>query len=250
MMRRLCSLIFILVNLTKSILFSETYPHPEAAINISQKCRDNCNSHYGSVIGINNRVKAYSNCDSEDCINYEDPGVIFKKEDSNLVRDVYVGMRWQCVEYARRWLIVNKNVLFGEIDSAFEIFDLNHVEDLTSLGRKFDFISYSNSNTTPPKFGDLLIYPKAEDAPYGHVAVVTNVNLELGYVEIAEQNYYNKLWEEPESYARRVVLLKSPENKYVVTEILWRSESRYDDFNQLCIIESNSVIGFKRILEI
>jgi hypothetical protein len=45
---------------------------------------------------------------------------------------------------------------------------------------------YPNDGPEPPKVGDLIIYAKSSNSRWGHVAVVLNVNLDQGYVDIGE----------------------------------------------------------------
>ncbi len=42
-------------------------------------------------------------------------------------KPVFYGAKWQCVEFARRWLIHVKGYTFPSIGMAYTIFDLNHV---------------------------------------------------------------------------------------------------------------------------
>ncbi len=35
---------------------------------------------------------------------------------------IYMGYKWQCVEFARRWLYVNKGYIFNDVSMAYEIF--------------------------------------------------------------------------------------------------------------------------------
>lgn len=63
--------------------------------------------------------------------------------------------------------------------------------------------------------GDLLVYYPNMDDPkwrYGHVAVVVDVDLDLdldldkGTVSLAEENYNNLVWDNPEKFARQIRL--------------------------------------------
>jgi len=57
-------------------------------------CSTQCVTPYGDVLGRSpGDVPAYSNCSSQ-CIS----------QDANQINGTYMGMEWQCVEYARRWL--------------------------------------------------------------------------------------------------------------------------------------------------
>ena len=158
-------------------------------------CRTDCVSPYGQVLGADaDSVKAYSNCQSN-C-------VIF---DPNKWHGTYTGIKWQCVEYARRWLLVHKGMVFGDVDVAADIW--NKIDHLTRVDTKkqIPLKSFLNGSTQAPRVGDLLIYARAFYGT-GHVAVVTEVNLKKGLIKVGEQNYYNTPW--PGNYARRISLYK------------------------------------------
>jgi len=215
---------------------------------VGRKCLLNSDHYaeFGSVTGKNNGVEAYLNCDV--CFNGFSRSNYLPTEKTGLNKEIYSGSKWQCVEYARRWLYFNNNCIFGSVGVATSIFELDFVEDLKSnTNRKF--ISYKNGCSTPPQFGDLIIFPRDGGAWFGHVAVITNVNLENNYYEIAEQNYDNR-WEDPNSYSRRLLLIKQNDN-YILTEFKWRKGLLNIDnhqLNELSKREISKVIGFKRIL--
>ncbi len=118
----------------------------------------------------------YYNCNSEISTNFVDGCITFEKEDSQLARDVFIGVRWQFVEeYARRWLITQTKCTFGDVTSAYQIFVMKTVEDLTKEKGTKSFLNYKNCNLIPPKMGDLIIYPVSKATPHDHVAVVSNV---------------------------------------------------------------------------
>ena len=64
---------------------------------------------WGTVVGTNNGVEAYSNYKPED-------GYL-----KNYVNGVYTGNKYQCVEYARRWLILVKYITIPNVGCACEI---------------------------------------------------------------------------------------------------------------------------------
>jgi len=180
-------------------------------------CDNECITEFGKILGSANGAIAYSNCKST-CIKPEysflnlttNEVTLHSKdpEDSNLH---YIGVIYQCVEYARRWWMLNKGITFGSIDSAFEIIYLQQGKNIHNnktfpLGR-----SINGSATRPPKIGDLVIYSADRTNPnwrHGHVAVVTDVDLKNGFVALAEENIDNKEWPEPEEYARRIQLFE------------------------------------------
>lgn len=170
---------------------------------IPVECQTNCISPYGRVLGTSTGgVEAYSNCQSG-CIIFE----------PNNWEDTYTGIKWQCVEYARRWLLVHKGAVYGDVDIAADIWD--KVDNLTHVAtdRILPLESHLNGSKQPPRVGDLLIYARAFHGT-GHVAVVTDVDYEKGIVEVGEQNYENVPWQE--DYARTIELVKKDDNYWLL----------------------------------
>jgi glutathionylspermidine amidase/synthetase len=61
-----------------------------------------------------------------------------------------------------------------------------------------------NGSPTPPIPEAIIIWKVADDMPFGHIAVITDVNVQQGWVRIAEQNVDNDVW--PGDYARELKL--------------------------------------------
>ena len=163
-------------------------------------CTTDCVTTYNQVLGVAaGGVTAYSNCKSH-CVVPE----------PNKVNGTYTGIKWQCVEFARRWLLTNKGVVYGDVDYAIDIWDkIDHYQRVSD-GKKIPVKSYPNGSARPPQVGDLLIYAKVMLGT-GHVAVITDINEKTGTVKVAEQNYLNKKW--PGNYSRQIKLLKD-NNRY------------------------------------
>ena len=115
------------------------------------------------------------------------------------VHGVYTGFQWQCVEYARRWLLLRKSCTFGDVPCACNIWnDIPHVERVTD-GQTFRLRAVPNGSAAPPKKDAILIYARSVRMPYGHVAIITDV-LD-NHVHIAEQNNQFHYWQG--DFARR-----------------------------------------------
>lgn len=185
--------------------------------NNKQLCKVDCVHDFGVTLGQANGIKAYSNCQSQ-CVNPEfsflnltTGEVTIHKEnpkDNNLH---YIGLINQCVEYARRWWMINKNITFGSIDSAHEIIYLAEGKNIRT-NKNFPLArSINGTATRPPKIGDLVIYYPDRKNPlwlHGHVAVVVDVDKKFRHISLAEENYDNKKWQEPKKYARKISLFK------------------------------------------
>ena len=179
----LITLIGVSVALYSPVDFSKEQLLPAA-------CTTQCKAPYGEVLGVGpGNVPAYSNC-SADCVVFS----------PNKKEGTYTGIKWQCVEYARRWLLVNKGVVYGDVDIAADIWALDYVTRIKDKS-KLRMVTYPNGNEKLPAIGDLLIYAKAY-LKTGHVAVVSRVDPESHTIQVVEQNYNNTKW--TTGYARSI----------------------------------------------
>lgn len=171
----------------------------------TQASGEKCNMEFGSYIGQSYLTKAYSNC-NENCSKSETNFVLLK----NTNKKIASGLKWECVEYARRWLIDNKNVTFADVAYAYNIWDLKNGERIDT-NQSVPLLQFKNKiSKTQPQIGDLLIY-STDLTITGHVAVVVSVN--SNSITIAEQNYFNDPWDGA-NYSRRLLLEKDEENRY------------------------------------
>lgn len=190
-----------------------------------------CDTPFGSLIGVSAGVDAYSNCNSDYTSNESNfvNVTVPTASGANLtVLDVYTGMPWQCVEYARRyWVSTAPYTTFGGVDGASDIWTrLDHgwfvgANRTASGDDKFLLEKHGNNNSTsPPRVGDLLIYPVQPGGfPFGHVAVVVGVtstttpssHAEDGditlAVHVAEENWDSFPWaHKSEGFSRSLPL--------------------------------------------
>ena len=197
--RTLHNLLFIVLIVSA---FNNTFA--ETAIKeLPVACQAGCKSPYGKLLGKSPRgIEAYSNCQSG-CVIYE----------PNEWNGTYTGIKWQCVEYARRWLLVNTGAVYGDVDIAADIWDkIDHLTDVKTK-RPIPLETHLNGSTQAPEIGDLLIYAKAFNGT-GHVAVVTGIDIGNGLVEVSEQNFENKSW--AADYARKITLFKNGKNYWLL----------------------------------
>ena len=97
----------------------------------------------------------------------------------NYYNGIYTGIKGQCVEFVRRYLIVNNGVTFSDVDSAFQIPNAH----FTTLNG--DPIKMKNDL----KVGSLIVWPKnyEKDSPHGHVAIVKSIS--PSGITVVERNY-------------------------------------------------------------
>ena len=131
---------------------------------------------FGSLLGIApGGVPAYSS-----------KGISFR---SHYNGDIYYGARYQCVEFARRWLVHTHGVTFGSVGMAYEIFPLPNVTRVSDSSA-VPWTNVPNGSTTRPVAGCILIWNEGGEFKWtGHVAVVTAVS--DSFVRVAEQNVHD-----------------------------------------------------------
>lgn len=167
---------------------------PATAV-LPERCTAACVEPFGMQLGTaSGGVAAYSNCSARCFVPVP-----------NRVDGTYTGIRWQCVEYARRWLLERRGVVFGDVDVAADLW--LKVDSVTRVGdgRVLPLAAQLNGAPEPPRVGDLLIYGR-EYLNTGHVAVVVAVDAAAGTVAVAEQNYRNARW--ADGYARQIAWVR------------------------------------------
>jgi len=154
---------------------------------------------FGTVIGIApGNVPVYS-CDYSTADDTELPT---RQAYRSYVDDVYMGHKWQCVEFARRWLYLNFGYVFDDIAMAYDIFRLTSVRDVRE-NRLLPLKSFRNGARRLPVPGCLLIWDEGgEFETTGHVAVVTEVTPD--YVRIVEQNVGDSMWPHGQNFSREI----------------------------------------------
>ena len=147
---------------------------------------------FGTVLGVYQDVEARSNGS-----DYH-----FSRE-SNYTNGSYTGVKYQCVEFARRWLLLSKGLEFHPVPIAAHIWNIKSYQRVSD-GRLVPVTAFPNGSSTPPVVDSIIIWKVATEVPAGHIAVITEVNLEQNYVRVAEQNVDNDHW--PGNYAREFKL--------------------------------------------
>ena len=146
---------------------------------------------FGKVLGVFQGVEGRSNGSDQH----------FSGE-QHFVNGVYTGYKYQCVEYARRWLLT-KGLEFHSVPLAAHIWNIKFMERIKDE-KPTGVRRVENGADRPPKAEDIVIWKVTREVPFGHIAVITEVNLNQGWVRIAEQNMENDLW--PGDYAREIRL--------------------------------------------
>lgn len=166
---------------------------------------------YGDLLGACREIEAYSNGDP-DRISLE-----WNVDSKGRV----CGIKWQCVEYVRRYLHEVEGSTFHDVDSAHNIWDLDVLTNFET-GAMHEFFSIKNGAAKePPTESSLLIYPIQPNCPYGHVAVITHVKFDeksgRGHVQVSEQNWTNSSWKGYD-YSRLLELLRDDQGCYTIID--------------------------------
>ncbi|MFT5576439.1 MAG: glutathionylspermidine amidase/synthetase [Bermanella sp.] len=127
---------------------------------------------------------------------------------------IYIGYKWQCVEFARRWMYLNHGYIFDDVAMAYDIFELRSVRNLKS-NSLLPLQAFRNGSKAHPVLGSLLIWEEGgEFEDTGHVAVVTDVTETC--IRVAEQNVGHAQWEVDKNYARELSATVTRDGEYWV----------------------------------
>lgn len=185
--------------------------------------KDGGSEAFGTILGVHNNVFGFSNCYSHTCISMMSNEIsvnVRRPNGTAELKKMHSGMKWQCVEYARRyWILAGTPVqaTFGDVNGAADIWTELQTATLLGDGSETPLIKLQNGASIAdgggrPHAGDLLIYLRDEKgiAPYGHVSVIVGVEVPAaaegeGLVYVAEQNWVSLPWPEPyHNYSRTI----------------------------------------------
>ncbi|KPI86537.1 putative Trypanothione synthetase [Leptomonas seymouri] len=146
---------------------------------------------YGEIQGIApGHIPAYSNKHDH-----------FFSGERSFDANFFCGFKYQCVEFARRWLFERKGLVLPDVNWACHIFQLKTVKD-AATAEDVPVVPVRNGTEARPEPDTLLIYPSSESNAVGHVGAITEVGDD--YVCVADQNYRFHKWES--SYAYKLKL--------------------------------------------
>lgn len=128
------------------------------------------------------------------------------------VDGVFMGYKWQCVEFARRWLYLNKGYIFEDIPMAYDIFNLRFVRRVAD-NAALPLHAFGNGSKRLPEPGCLLIWNEGgEFARTGHVAIVTEVGTD--FIRVVEQNVDHQVWDATQVCSREIKATLTPDGEY------------------------------------
>lgn len=127
----------------------------------------------------------------------------------------YMGYKWQCVEFARRFLYLNYGVVFTDVRMAYEIFALRFLRQVVN-DDILPLQAFANGSARPPVSGALLIWQQGgEFETTGHVAIITRVY--AGKIQIVEQNVIHSPLPAGQQWTRELVL-RCDNGRYIIED--------------------------------
>jgi len=166
---------------------------------------------FGTVLGVApGEVHVFSShYESADASEFPD-----RQSYRSFLDGQYMGQKWQCVEFARRWLYVNHGQVFDDVAMAHDIFRLQSIR-VVAEDAHVPLRAFRNGSPRHPGPGALLIWDEGGEFPMtGHVAIV--VEATATFVRIAEQNYRHHKWLEGRQYSRELKVTVSTGGEYHV----------------------------------
>lgn len=106
--------------------------------------------------------------------------------DSYASNGYYYGIKWQCVEFVRRFYKIAKHhEMPDKTGDARDYFDTALPDG--SFNPQRGMVQYSNGSRSKPMEDDLVVF---HDGRYGHVAIITEVDVDS--LELINQNTFGK----------------------------------------------------------
>ncbi len=104
----------------------------------------------------------------------------------NVAVDGYnLGLKWQCVEFVKRYYYENLNHKMPDPwGHAKDFYDPYIIDGGYNAQRNLR--QFHNPSKTKPKVKDIIVFKAQDDNPFGHVAIVSKVGKD--YIEIIQQN--------------------------------------------------------------
>ncbi|MDT8399212.1 MAG: bifunctional glutathionylspermidine amidase/synthase [Pseudomonadales bacterium] len=166
-------------------------------------------ARFGTLLGIApGNVPVYSS-DYETADDRELPN---RHAYRSYVDGVFMGHKWQCVEFARRWLYLNKGYIFEDVAMAYDIFNLRAVRVIKS-NKWLPLHSFRNGAKRHPEPGCLLVWGEGGEFEItGHVAIVSEVLPDR--IRFVEQNFHHQVWPQDQAYSREIKASISADGAY------------------------------------
>ena len=118
---------------------------------------------FGTDLGEFNGVIVYSNCDDDcvECNNY--------CQDQHYINGTYIGIKWQCVEYVRRYYHTVYNL---DLASKWRGHANTWYDNAATMG----LARFANGSLDMPQVGDILVSEGIPDVNVGHIAIIRDIS--------------------------------------------------------------------------
>ncbi|AKJ42473.1 bifunctional glutathionylspermidine amidase/synthase [Pragia fontium] len=127
----------------------------------------------------------------------------------------YMGYKWQCVEFARRFLYLNYGTVFTDVRMAYEIFSLRYLRQVVN-DNILPLQAFANGCERLPVAGSLLIWQQGGEFEHtGHVAIITQVLADR--VRVVEQNVIHSPLPAGQQWTRELALIHQ-DGKYFIQD--------------------------------
>ncbi|CAK4690292.1 hypothetical protein AeMF1_002477 [Aphanomyces euteiches] len=163
---------------------------------------------FGTLLGVFEKVEVRS------CLL--PPGKTAIEMECATFQGICTGIKWQCVELARRYLVIHHGILFDCIPTAHNMFTAAVFRQVAT-GTPVPAASIPHGSTTRPQKGSLLVWKAiGRYAPTGHVAIV--VDATDTHVDVIEQNFFHTKWPQDRQYSRRIVAQVLDDGGYIIAK--------------------------------
>ena len=159
--------------------------------------QNNTKTKIGEVVDEYNSIKVFQN------------GNIQNTSGRNTVKGYNLGLKYQCVEFVKRYYYYHYNHKMPNSYGHAKSFFHKGLKD-GKLNKDRGLIQFSNGSKEKPKTGDLIIFDGHIFNKFGHVAIVSKVT--SSSVEIIQQNTF--------SSRKKLKLHKTKKGKWTIKDKL------------------------------
>lgn len=121
-----------------------------------------------------------------------------KRDEYNYLYGIKTGIKWECIEFIRRFLIEKRRLYFELVDNVYDMINIKYFINLDTL-KPISLNFYRRNSNFKPKVNDLVLFYYKNT---GHIAIISHIS-NIHVLEICEQNWENN-WESSR-YSRRIL---------------------------------------------
>lgn len=139
-----------------------------------------------NINGIYNGVISYANMPEYD-----------QKNEKNYIGNIYTGVKWQCIEFIRRYFITHYGLTFQNVKDVYDMIYIDTFYPIFDSIEKRRLMFIKNNKNIYPQKDDIIYIKNNQNIKTGHVGLVIDYDILKNVIYIADQNNdYGFYWQD------------------------------------------------------